>query len=279
MGSVPWRLKSTLFRFADIVGPRPLYLAQKYVTRRARLPITGIKSSWAFHAEHLRAHRATEILEFGAGKSLAQNIYLAQFGIRQTLVDLNPMLDLDLVNRSIAHLSQLGVPTRGTVTSLDDLSTRYAIRYHAPMDVAQTSFADTQFDAIVSTNTLEHIPAPVIRKIWLEARRLLRPGGIVSAKIDYSDHYAHTDRRIGRLNYLTFTEAEWQRHNHANHYQNRLRHQHHLSLLEDAGFRVLHHAVMDPLDLPAGAKQQNLTGAETDTFTTGFVVATHGATS
>ena len=34
-------------------------------------------------------------------------------------------------------------------------------------------------------------------------------GGVISAVIDYTDHYAYTDKTIGMLNYLQFSESEW----------------------------------------------------------------------
>ena len=39
-------------------------------------------------------------------------------------------------------------------------------------------------------------------EILLGVHRLLVPNGILTAKIDYSDHYSHTDRNISKLNFL-----------------------------------------------------------------------------
>ena len=48
-------------------------------------------------------------------------------------------------------------------------------------------------DFVSSTNTLEHIPATDIGPILAECRRLLRPDGVVSCRIDMRDHYSYFD--------------------------------------------------------------------------------------
>lgn len=270
---IPWRLKSQLFRAAGITWAAPLYFAQKYVTGRSSSPIREIRPNWTFHRDNLQRFSAVDILEFGAGKSLAQNLYLSQFGLRQTLIDLNPMLDLQLVNGAIEQLARLGVPSKGAARTPSELEAIYGIIYQAPVDMTRTPYASASFDAVISTNTLEHIPQATIPEIWREAMRLRRPGGVVTAKIDYSDHYAHTDTHIDRLNYLQFSQTQWRAHNHANHYQNRLRHQHHLDLLREAGFIIVHEEAAEPATPPALVRPENLTGSASDFHTSGFVVA------
>ena len=51
---------------------------------------------------------------------------------------------------------------------------------------------------------LEHIPKDSIKKIFIELRRILKKDGVVCATIDYTDHYAHTDKNIGLLNFLSY---------------------------------------------------------------------------
>ena len=271
--NIPWRLKSAAFSVIDVVGDGPLYFAQKYITRRAAPRGGVISPNWLFHQKAIREHGSKRVLEFGAGKDLVQNLFLAQDGIEQTVVDLFDMLDLSLVNGAIANLDLMGVPTKGAVHSRADLKTLYRIDYIAPLDMANTPFADGAFDACISTNTLEHIPRQVIAAIWQECKRVICAGGFVSAKIDYSDHYAHTDRALGPLNYLRFTEAEWQRFNYKNHYQNRMRHQHHLDLLIGAGFEIVSELATEYAEPPAVVVPEAVTGNDTDYAQTGFLVA------
>lgn len=272
---IPWKFKSAAFAAFDILGPRPLYLAQRYVTGRSLPAWNAPRPNWIFHRDQIRKHEARRILEFGAGKSVAQNLYLfTQLpDIEQTVVDIAPMIDLTLVNIAIDRLESLGFPVKGRVSSLDELSRTYRISYMAPVDMRRTSFEAGSFDACISTNTLEHIPAETIPDIWRECRRILAPGGMVSAKIDYSDHYAGTDARIGHLNYLSFTSREWTRHNHASHHQNRLRHRHHVDLMKAAGLLIDYERAGSPHQPPRVVHEENVTGDPTDFCLWGRIVA------
>ena len=58
---------------------------------------------------------------------------------------------------------------------------------------------------------LEHITKEIIRDIFLEAKRILKPGGAAVHFVDLSDHFQHQDRSISRINFLHFSEEEWQR--------------------------------------------------------------------
>lgn len=271
--NIPWRLKSSAFSIIDIVGEEPLYFAQKYITRRASSRGLAISPNWLFHQNVIRENGAKRVLEFGAGKDLVQNLFLSQEGIDQVAVDLFDMLDIDLVNKAIVNLDAKGIPMKGAVSDRTDLKSKYRIEFIAPLDMCSTQFNSASFDLCISTNTLEHIPRDVIQKIWTECSRILKPDGLVSAKIDYSDHYWHTDKSIGELNYLKFSEKEWSRFNHRNHYQNRLRHKHHLDLLREAGFAIVSDRVEDAVKVEHDVNAENMTGDATDYALTGFVVA------
>ena len=238
--SISWTLKSTIFRAIDRFDATGLlYWLQTNVTRRARLNIGAGSGNWQRHREHLAPLGRPVVFEFGAGKSLQQNLYLSAFVGPQTVVDLFPMVDLALVDAAARRIATLpDGPAYRPVNKLADLGL-YDIVYRAPCDAGATGFQAASFDACISTDTLEHIPPADITRICGELRRLLRPGGLVSAVIDYSDHYAHTDPRIGRLNFLQFSDAAFARHNHSVHYQNRLRHADYLALFRRAGFEVL----------------------------------------
>ena len=86
---------------------------------------------------------------------------------------------------------------------------------------------------------MEHIPKISINKILKEQYRILKKGGIISAKIDYSDHYAHTDKSISQLKFLKYTGRQWRKYNHKNHYQNRLRHYEYLDIFKKIGFKLI----------------------------------------
>jgi len=267
---IDWRLKSLGYRALSWLPQAALYEAQKRLTGRARRRITEIDEAWIWHADKVAGHR--RLLEFGAGKNLAQNLYLSAQGFEQTVIDLYPMADVDLIADAVADLKALGVSLPHPPADLNDLRC-FGIRYMAPLDMRATMFPDASFDCCISTNTLEHIPEGSIRAIFVELRRVIRPGGLVTAQIDYSDHYAHTDRSIGFANYLRFPDEQWQKHNHPNHYQNRLRHAHYGWIASEAGFELVSEETLKPCEnWPSDARPELVTGEESDRFCTGRYV-------
>lgn len=238
---IPWKLKSKIFRAIDVLNaPSFLYFLQKNVTKRSRLTTLNVDANWQRHKDRLIKYATTGLIfEFGAGKSLAQNLYLSDVVDDQLVVDLNPMIDLNLIETARALLSEkTKLKSKNKILKIDDLK-HYGITYRAPFDAAITNLRKESVDACVSTNTLEHIPKNSIIRIFTELRRILKDDGIVSAKIDYSDHYAHTDPSISLLNYLRYTDSEWKKYNHDCHYQNRLRHYDYKEIFVNCGFEIV----------------------------------------
>jgi SAM-dependent methyltransferase len=184
-----------------------------------------------------------DFFEFGAGRSLAGALCLAAAGVRrQTLVDIRNIVQLDLVNAVVDKLrSDLPDPCAQwpTLASLDDLEKNLGIRYIAPADARSTGLPSASIDAMTSTYTMEHIPPDDIRAILRESRRLLKPGGLFLALIDYQDHYSYRDRSITAYNFLTFNQTQWRLYNSSIHYQNRLRHREYEALFREAGFETV----------------------------------------
>jgi SAM-dependent methyltransferase len=262
---IPWRAKSFAFALIDLFRLSPLlYFAQKNVTKRSRRAVKQAHPHWQFHAANLAQLQAPKVLEFGAGKSLAQNIYLSPFCGSQLLVDLNPMLDPGLVDAAAQSISHIAPVTYKKIANTNDLAA-YNITYKAPVDVSRTGLPDSSLDACISTSTLEHIPEESLRAILKELRRVLRPGGVVSAVVDYSDHYSHTDKSIGPLEFLRF--ENYRPFNHRSHFQNRLRHNDFARLFTDAGFAI---QKAEPRDFvhPPGQVAKCFDAASPDTFAT-----------
>jgi len=241
--NINWKLKSAAFRIMDRLNlHKSLYFLQKYVTRRSQIPVDGIQDDWERHNSVIKGISGPiSLIEFGAGKTLRQNIFLYyenEGGINQTVVDIFDMLDLDLCQEAVDQIAVLLGKERKQVSSLDDLRRNLSIDYLAPYDLAERCDFSETFDLCVSTNTLEHIPEPDIIKIFDNLKKALKAGAIISAIIDYTDHYSHTDSRIGQLNFLKYSEQEWSRHNSSVHYQNRMRHQDYRKVFADLGFSI-----------------------------------------
>lgn len=236
---IPWKFKSFLFAIIDRFGLHTLlYGMQKHITRSTRISSNFTKSkAWGFHASSIAflesEHNIKEIrlIEFGAGKSLIQNLY-------QTVIDLNEMIDVDLVDNARKWLYQHGHKKFDIkIKSLEDIGD-YNIKYVAPEDMRSYK-EDKPFNICISTNTLEHIPKSDIEKILSNTYKILDDGGLLSAKIDYSDHYSHTDPSISPLNYLQYSASQWDRYNHSSHFQNRMRHSDYIKLIQEAGFEII----------------------------------------
>lgn len=237
---LPWMLKSYAFGVIDRYSLHSLLFSlQKHVTRRAGKIRAGSGGHWQTHMEHLAELRSPRIIEVGAGKSLIQNICLSRHCREQVVVDVMPMLDIELFNAAARHVAgTTDAPGYHPVSTLADIEEAYRIRYLAPFDAREPHFPDDHFDACITTNTLEHIPRSDICRIFAELKRILHRNARLSMIIDYSDHYSHTDRTIGPLNFLQFSDSEFHRWNHSVHHQNRLRHYDYIELFEELGFEI-----------------------------------------
>jgi hypothetical protein len=259
-----WQHKALAFRaFGALPGGRHVhYAAQRYLTKRIpRAPAqiqTNYNSNFVTHMDALKRHAAPldgRLFEFGAGWDLCGNIALWCLGIeRQLVVDLTPHARIGLVNHVIRHYREHGIDggvrRPDEVRSLSALLPRYGVEYRAPCDARAMDLADCSIDMVVSTHTLEHIPPEDIAAIMRECRRLCSSRAVLSMRIDYSDHWSHSDRSISHWHFLRFEDDEWCRWNPPMHYQNRLRHSDYRRLFESAGFTVLEEMVV----LPDGAE-------------------------
>ena len=252
---------------------RTLFL-QKNVTKRPRATVFNIDENWKRHLNSLKIHSATNLIfEFGAGNDLAQNIFLSSTVTRQIVVDLNPMLDIELVEFARRLLSvHNSLKSDQPIKTIKDLYS-YGIEYRAPFDASCTNFADASIDACISTNTLEHIPKINIIKIFNELHRILKTEGIISVKIDYSDHYAHTDPSISSLNYLKYSDKEWRKYNHNCHYQNRLRHYDYLEIFHSCGFVALEEEIIyAEVNIPDLISRQFIDKPQTWSATSAYIL-------
>lgn len=116
------------------------------------------------------------------------------------------------------------------------------IEYLAPMDAGHTTLPDKSIDCHFSITVLEHIQKDIIRHIFIEAKRMLKPDGIAVHFVDLSDHFQHQDPSISKINFLRYSEAEWQRiAGNEFAYCNRLRTSDYLELFRRLNFAVVRH--------------------------------------
>lgn len=257
-----WKVKSRIIGTVEALpfSSAIYYVLQRYGTRSIPRPASSIAQVIAHEHKHLEVFRKftqrdrpDNVYEFGAGWDLCAALVRSDLGLaNQRSVDLFPLAKAWQVNHVISHLA---ASSSGTITAnhcIDnlggDLSAKLGISYAAPFDARATNYPANVIDLIVSTNTMEHIPFRDLKDIMLESRRILRDDGIISTKVDYSDHYSHADGKIGPYNFLQFSEHEWKKHNHDFHFQNRRRHSDYARLFEECGFTILEHVGSGPDD-------------------------------
>lgn len=262
-----WRVKGGIQKVLGHVpfGERLHYELQKRAGGlRAFDRELGAKiEDWRLMVGHLRSVgvpvEGTRFLEMGTGWYPTFPFCLFLGGARSVItVDLNRYLKPELMLRMTEALARfLPVIAGATGRTEDEIATGHraleaavrrgatleeatggVVAYHAPSDASATGLPAASLDAVFSNSVLEHVPGPVIERCFAEARRIVRPGGVIFHSVNCGDHYAYADRRISQLNYLQFSDDEWQIWNNAFLYQNRLRAIDFVDMARAAGFSI-----------------------------------------
>lgn len=264
-----WQRKA---RIQNLIAALPLSDTIYYAMQRS---VGSLRAGRANPTEYFdAARRATEwiratgrdvegmrFLEVGTGRNVNLPTALWLCGAAQvTTVDLNSYLSSALVFESNEYARQheaevrqaFGVEAERPLFqerlaqllnfkgNLAGLLKMMSVEYLPRADASQLPLQSESFDAHVSFAVFEHIPADVLARILAEARRILRPDGLLVHIIDPSDHFSHDDDSITAINFLQFDDAEWEGWaGNKFMYHNRLRAFEYLELFERAGMRVL----------------------------------------
>ena len=244
MLQIKWKTKWFLSKILSILSSKNiLFFIQKKITRRYQINIKEILVYWKFHLKNINTFNLNNVLEVGGGKSLEQNIYLnlgTNNQIRQTVIDVSNMLDFELFNSASNQILKiLNIEKISRAQSVEEIKKNYNIDYISPSSVEQLKKRNFIFDACISSNTFEHFPLEELRKTLTTLKSIVKKNGIISAVIDYSDHYCHTDNTIGPLNFLKYSNKDWEKYNTKYLFQNRLRHQDYRKLFKETGYKIL----------------------------------------
>lgn len=199
------------------------------------------------------------VLEVGTGPRLLVPIALWLLGARHiTTVDVHQYLKGELVFKDLEQIARSTDRVRtalsfpgGTVQDdrlqflcrwggkLDRLLSDLSIEYRAPADAGALQDPPLTYDIHVSRSVLEHVPRRDLARILLEAKRVLRRSGVLVHLVDFSDHFAHVDPTISSINFLRFSDGQWQRlAGNQFAYHNRLRADDFESLFRENGLAV-----------------------------------------
>lgn len=239
-----WKTKSAAFRILSAIpfGGAIHHLLQRHVTREWPRP-TPVIDQLIVAARDILAAASVDgdldkarFLEIGAGRDLAAALAMRMLGVGSvTTLDIDRLARIDLINHAARHIAeQLGLAPP-SFAEFEDLA-EFGIIYRAPMRI--TDISDESFDCFYSIDTLEHIPPVPLAEVLTTSRMRLKPGGIAVHIIDYSDHYAR-EGGASRINFLRYSDRDWERHNSKFLYMNRLRHGQFLELFEKAGYRTI----------------------------------------
>jgi SAM-dependent methyltransferase len=270
-----WRLKSALFRLLA-AAPFGEALDRRRRTRAAALAV-DISLHLTPALKMLR--RLAEMrgfsptgrvtLEIGAGWNPVYGVLLSLLGARRViLLDIRPYLTYAGFRQVLAQTEpRLPEIAAATGAPADDLRARWRALHDArdlagllaagrleilaPASASAVPLADGELDLYYSTCVLEHIPEADLPALHRETARLLAPGGLVYHIIDLSDHFAHGDPALPRLNFLRFDDRAWRRLGQNRFfYLNRLRAPDMRRLAEAAGLRtVFLETQVDPADV------------------------------
>jgi len=244
MFQINLKLKSLIYWFLYFVFLKKiLFYIQKSITKRAYSSIGVMLYAYKLHFNSLKKFKSIKILEFGGGKSLEQNIYLSfkfKNRVNQTVIDIDKMIDFNLLNFSKDQLKKklkLNFELK-YINNLQNLKNIFNIKYYAPVNIIDIK-EKNKFDAIISTNVIEHIPKNNFEIILEKFRKIIKKDGILSFLIDYSDHYSHTDKKISSANFLKYTDQEFKKYNTPLLFQNRLRHYDYIDIFKNKKFKII----------------------------------------
>ena len=202
-----------------------------------------------------------DFLEVGTGRVPIVPLAFWLMGAKSTVsIDLNPYLKEALVIESLKYIvnnkveianlfgpllcsqrfEELVKFTHDSCYSLRTFLELCNIRYYAPGDAANTKIDESSIDFHTSYTVFEHIPEKTLIDIVIEGNRIVRKDGLFVHRIDYSDHFSHSDKSISAINFLQYNETEWSKYaGNRFMYMNRMRHDDFEGLFRSCGHKML----------------------------------------
>ncbi len=233
-----WKHKAAVQNLIGRLPPNlgnPLYFCMQstYGGLRAPTPVSRLEGGVEMVRRIFGSGHEVDLrtfVEVGTGHQLNLPLSLWLCGASQvTTVDLNPYLKPHLVMNDIAYVKNNQDRVRGlfaglpslwrfedrfqrllAISSFPELLQLTSICYVAPADASRLELAPASVDYHVSFTALEHIPMTVLKGILAEGRRLLKSDGLMAHYIDFTDHFAHSDSTISSVNFLQFSENDWE---------------------------------------------------------------------
>lgn len=178
-------------------------------------------------------------MEIGPGDSLLSAVGLHALGAKLTyLIDVGPFArqDFGIYSKMIEYLEGSGFSLESikATTDLTTLHNRINCKYLIEGLESFAAIPDASVDLIWSQAVLEHVRLSELDPLLREMRRVLRPDGVCSHRVDLKDHLG------GALNNLRFSHKTWESNVFAKSgfYTNRVRFKGMMERFKKAGFDV-----------------------------------------
>lgn len=178
------------------------------------------------------------LLEIGPGEGVGTAVLAYAHAARAVLVDSGRYARSDLRNYTMLAdaLSGDGLrrPPIEDARNVDEILSACGARYLTKGLASWGEIPDASVDLIFSQAVLEHVRKSEFGLLLRECKRVLRPTGVCSHRVDLRDHLG------GGLNNLRFSERVWESgiFSRSGFYTNRIRYRRMLTLFEGAGFKV-----------------------------------------
>ncbi len=260
-----WRLKSAQFKLLSLLPAGDwLYTnLQERITGSTRATRGRVEQKiqvgldlwhWLQRQNDTEKLIAGKLLDLGAGWHPTLPLLWYAFGNnQQTLVDVSPNMDAAKVTDTLREFREIisdpQWPDRASLRRRPELPHAHGplagpllaplgIEYLAPYGNFLSDHP-AQYDLVVCTQVLQHIPLPVLRTIFRDLHTCLKPGGLFHATVHFVGQFSSPFLRRGRYEHLNYSPEAWERWiNSSLMAFNRLKGPDYRETLEQAGFRL-----------------------------------------
>lgn len=180
------------------------------------------------------------LCEIGPGDSISTSILGPNFGAFETyLVDVGDFAKKEISNyqKLYDYLTSKGIKNNGLnqVSNFNSLLKKTNSHYLTEGLDSLQSLKSNSIDFFMSQAALEHVSLNEFKRTQVEIKRLLKPNGIVSHKVDLKDHLSNS------LNNLRFSENIWESSfmSNSGFYTNRIRYNEMIEIFKQSGFKIV----------------------------------------
>ena len=178
--------------------------------------------------------------EIGPGDSISTSVIANKFGASKIyLIDVGDFVKKNLSDYKKLYdlLSEKDIENHGlnSIHDFESLLQKTNSKYLTEGLLSLKSLQSNTIDFFMSQAALEHISLSQFKETQIEIKRLLKPNGIISHKVDLKDHLNNS------LNNLRFSENIWESNfmSKSGFYTNRLRYNEMINIFEDSGLKII----------------------------------------